>query len=101
MMEPIDLSDVSSLERKMLEYQCLKARAKFHNHRFTSAIGVSLLLAVIVGKSYFTSGFSPDLVVLSMIVGYLVWEFFSEGMSRQRHAAAVALEVWMEENEEY
>ncbi len=101
MMEPIDLSDVSSLERKMLEYQCLKARAQFHNHRYTGAIGVSLLLTVIAGKFYFTSGFSPDIVVISLIVGYLVWEFFSEGMSRQRHAATTALEEWMEDNDEY
>jgi hypothetical protein len=100
-MKTIDLSDVGSLERKMLEYQYLKARALFHNHRYTSAIGFSLLLAVIAGKFYFTFGFSPDIVVISIIVGYLVWEFFSEGMSRQRHAAAVALEEWMEENDEY
>jgi hypothetical protein len=100
-MKPIDLSDVSSLERKMLEYQCLKARVQYRNHRYTGAIGVSLLLAVIAGKFYFTFGFSPDIVVISIIVGYFVWEFFSEGMSRQRHAAQIALEEWMEDNEEY
>jgi len=100
-MKTIDLSDVGSLERKMLEYQYLKARALFHNHRYTSAIGFSLLLAVIAGKFYFTFGFSPDIVVISIIVGYLVWEFFSEGMSRQRHAATTALEEWMEDNDEY
>jgi len=100
MIKPIDLADVSSLERKKLEYQCLKARQQYHNHRYASAIGVSLLLTVIAGKYYLTFGFNPDIVVLSMIVGYLVWEFFSEGMSRQRHAAGIALDDWMEENEE-
>jgi hypothetical protein len=100
-MEPIDLSNVGGLERKMLEYQYLKARVQYHNHRFTVAIGVSLLLTVIAGKYYFTFGFSPDIVVISIIVGYLVWEFFSERMSRQRHAAVTALDIWMEENDEY
>ena len=98
-MKQIDLEDVGSMDRKTLEYQCLKARAQYHNHRYSRAIGFSILLMLIAGKQYLSSGLNIDIATMIAIAVYFVWEFFSEGMSRERHAAAAALDDWLEKEE--
>ena len=99
-MEPIDLSDVSSLERKMLEYQCLKARAQSWSCRYTSAIGLWIIIGVITGRIFANNGFNFEVMALLVILAYLVWDYFKEGIGRERHAAIIALDEWLEENEE-
>ena len=99
-MKPVELSDVQSLDRNMLEYQCLKARAQYHNHRYANTLGFSLLLMLLAGKQYLSYGLNIDVATMIAIAVYYVWEFFSKGMSRERRAAAAALDGWMEENGE-
>jgi hypothetical protein len=99
-MKPVELSDVQSLDRNMLEYQCLKARAQYHSHRYANTLGFSLLLMLLAGKQYLSYGLNIDVATMIAITVYYGWEFFSKGMSRERHAAAAALDDWMEENGE-
>jgi hypothetical protein len=55
---------------------------------------------LLAGKQYFSYGLNIDVVTMIAIAVYYGWEFFSKGMSRERHAAAGALDDWMEENGE-